>query len=975
MGEDGVASFEDLEPILLSLELSAVAAFFAGVDEVTRRKLAPAVRKWVKGDNARNMQSMMDRRDEAPNERSPQERNQHVHDLVAEHGRRSDCSTIALLATATGAELKKRSRADVAGLRDTTVVALVDRRPDWCGDYVDHLLAIERESSPITWGAVRALIDAGLIKTPESPGLPDLMVRSRVGADRDSWREPLIGRLRDQWETTESVTWRIFTTPSPSLDGDEWRAAIVAQTETGDMERRRVLDETLAALRRDDFRPKQLRWLLALLEDLHPTDADLGERERALADLLTTDLPAIPASAIKYLTRLGPTTLHDLSLVLHGLSVSVLSKTKATAKSSLTFAGQILAVDESTTDGVLRVAVAGLGHHDAAIRSKAVDLAAACLEGRPGVIDAWRRELSEAVTALPATEVDAAFARLPIDPEVSVVEEDTANSVDLSDVEALPTEERKRWGVDDAVAALDTNAVPPVVRVLSPSLTPLVLGAPVEKIDDLSELVELVGHALENGDDWLSTERCLDGLSRRGAELRSLGKRYDALVRQANRVINRWPSAPSRALARLIVREATGQGLVGRPELAAAGGLEGLTQGRAQEIGYRLRSGISSPLLSTPSHSHGWITPDVLVDRIAAWPEGTPPTECDTLCALLRMHAFGIAEARQKLPTGEENSEVFRAVAFAMGKDVVWPVARPALRAAAEDTRHRTAEPGWCERAASSALEDARKPQQRPSGPRFVRVEGRDLFAEPPESPVVPVETRDVKAIVLGIRTWGEDDQRWAVSAAPGYVELAALPALAASLSYGRVPMAVALEPVLDPDQTVGQVFSLLLAIALTCDDATTQIVAQDSYVVLIDDGRLDVEQTASALASFIAAGRAKTNRVAEGLKIIAGAGDLHGDEICRMLDLVVANLTDAPANAHTLLELSHELHVVYGRTVANERTRSNLEAWSSGSSRRAKAANQLLAVEDRPSPPRQRAAQARVHLRIDRARRAGAVS
>lgn len=963
--------FEGLEPLLLSLDPSAVVGFFADLDEPDRRKLAPAVRKWVKGDALRTQESMQSLRD-PHDERSPEEQRTAHDDWMSQHRRRSDCSDIALLATATFAELKKRPRDGIAGVRETTVDALIDRRPDWCGDYVDHLLSSAEfdlwANGPITWDAVRALIDAGLIDIPASRGLPELMVLSRVGGGWGSWQEPFLDRLLEQWPIAETVIWRIFSTPTPSLDGEDWREAVLALIDFGNMDRSRVIEEALSGLRRDDFRPKQLRWLLALLGDLQLTEQEVADRQREFADLLTTELPAIAATAITYLKGLDLARLSDPSGVLQGLSVSVLSKTKKTATASLDLAQRLRAAPEPVDRDVLRVAVAGIGHHDASIRARSVGLAAAIAADDEAAFRSVRAEIEDAVAGLPATEVAAAAERLGIAVGPS---EDAVNGVEVLDrdaVESLPSESRQRWQVDEALRALGSDGVPPPLRLPAPSSTPAALGEPVSAVDDLAELAELIGHALEHGEDWLATECSLDGLSRHGVELRSLGKRYDALVRQAERVIKRWPSAPSRALARCLLRSAKGQGLgIGRPELSAASGLEGLTQGRAQEIGHRLQNDVVSPLLSVPSHANGWITPQALVDRVNEWPASSPITECDVVCALLRLHAVGASDALAKLNVPLA-TDTFGAVAYALGGEVDSPIASAILRVAAEDTRHRLTEDDWPDRVLALAVEETRTPRHN-EGPQFTRVD-RSIFEEPPPISAVPVQMPSVAALLLRTNTWGEDDQRWALSAAPSYTEAATLPALAASLHHGRWPAPVMLEPLLDGEQPLGQISSQLLVLAVSCDDATTRIAGRDVYIALIGDGRLDADGMAAVIATFITNDLIKTNRVVEELEAVSDASDLHGDEVLRLLDGIIARLEEPPSNSHLLLELANELHTIFGRAVSDDAARATLDRWATGSSRRAKAAKALLTLGARPSRRRILAAEARVMLRVGRAQR-----
>lgn len=124
----------------------------------------------------------------------------------------------------------------------------------------------------------------------------------------------------------------------------------------------------------------------------------------------------------------------------------------------------------------------------------------------------------------------------------------------------------------------------------------------------------------------------------------------------------------------------------------------------------------------------------------------------------------------------------------------------------------------------------------------------------------------------------------------------------------------------------------------------------------------------ATMVATLIANDLIKTNRVVEELRAVSDVSDLHGDDVLRLLDGIIARLEEPPSNAHLLLDLAHELHAIFGRAVSDENARATLDRWATGSSRRTKAAKALLAAEARPSRHRRRAAEERVNLRVRRA-------
>ena len=306
------------------------------------------------------------------------------------------------------------------------------------------------------------------------------------------------------------------------------------------------------------------------------------------------------------------------------------------------------------TDGIMEVAIMALSHANGAVRRKALVVASSCIGVDPSVTERWAVELDDVVRALPASEAPRVRRTLHLEyggePDQSA--EDHAEApLDPATLETLSATARQLSGVDAAFAAWETDASPPPpVAPLAPTHEPAMLGAVLEPVADVDQLAGIIGHALEHGghgEHWISIELSLDGLSRLGLELRELGTRYDALLRQADLVIDRWDWSASVTLARVIKRQATGSSR-GADEHGVHG-LDDLVRARAQEVGSRLAAGEVGALLSVPSHQHGWITPTVLVDRVNAWTAANPPTDCDLLSALLRLHSVGREEARARL--------------------------------------------------------------------------------------------------------------------------------------------------------------------------------------------------------------------------------------------------------------------------------------------------------------------------------------
>ena len=172
------------------------------------------------------------------------------------------------------------------------------------------------------------------------------MVSSRA---RWGEHEELFDRLRQQWAIAEAPTWGMFRTATPSLGdpshalvdgrlrniGDIWPGALMGLCSSGELDRDRLLDAVLEGLLRDDFRPKQLRWFLGLLELMEPTTDELAVRQPALVALLSVALPTTVSMAIGRLAEIGARRFDDAGDVLHGLVAAASARTKDAAMRAL----------------------------------------------------------------------------------------------------------------------------------------------------------------------------------------------------------------------------------------------------------------------------------------------------------------------------------------------------------------------------------------------------------------------------------------------------------------------------------------------------------------------------------------------------------------------------------------------------------------------------------------------------------------
>ena len=160
------------------------------------------------------------------------------------------------------------------------------------------------------------------------------------------------------------------------------------------------------------------------------------------------------------------------------------------------------------------------------------------------------------------------------------------------------------------------------------------------------------------------------------------------------------------------------------------------------------------------------------------------------------------------------------------------------------------------------------------------------------------------------------------------------------------------LEPLLDPHEPAGPMARLLVATALGTKDPAQRRLAVDVVVQAVDDGRLDSEALADGLVR--ASGWTALARLAGTLEEVASAGALQA-LVARRAALVSLPAYEPGARGlAALLEVLLDLSAAAGAAVEGPS-----RAWLSrlsGSSKAAKAARSLLAVQGRGSA-QQRAA------------------
>ena len=151
---------------------------------------------------------------------------------------------------------------------------------------------------------------------------------------------PLADALRGEPEWLREDLWRLFEVDSTALSNQEawklpdvqsWQSALVELAADGAVPRDRLLDASLAALRRD-FTPAAARWHYAFYEALEPTPEEHVARLDELLALLASEDPAIVGFALRVLDKLERAKRLPADKLLEAIAPAVVQPVRGTRR-------------------------------------------------------------------------------------------------------------------------------------------------------------------------------------------------------------------------------------------------------------------------------------------------------------------------------------------------------------------------------------------------------------------------------------------------------------------------------------------------------------------------------------------------------------------------------------------------------------------------------------------------------------------
>jgi hypothetical protein len=479
-------------------------------------------------------------------------------------------------------------------------VVVLSRPRAWRDAWAQAVTGHAHSSTAPTWRTLRAVVRAGACVKPQGDGYPRLLLQAMQCVADGVRCEPrdVAVELREDPEVLNEDIWTAFRIAADKghLNPAFERALVELAAEEA-ISRDRLIDETIAAIRRTDD-PGVARRLMAFHDRvLKPTPRQLESRQGEYLRWLESDRDALVGFALGNVMRLSRAADVDDRHLLSLLEPLVALRSQTHAKRAVLLAGQVVGRAPGLRAAGLPVVADGLAHGSAEVQLAALKV----LERH-------------------ADDLDPAKLR---------------RFVDLVDP-ALARRLAQLAGTEPEMGSLLTPVAVPPPSVVDPAHVPRLLRSReihlVAAVDELVDLAALLLEGLDNADE---AERFVEGVSRLCDQPVPSGRRT-ALLRRAKR-----RSDPVAVLVRAWLRW-DGEY---PPRFGSTGPTNALGQ-RLTAVARRIMEGRADVLLSAPTHRGGFLDPLVLATRLE---RAEVVEDHDLAQALLRLPALGRAAGFERL--------------------------------------------------------------------------------------------------------------------------------------------------------------------------------------------------------------------------------------------------------------------------------------------------------------------------------------
>jgi hypothetical protein len=795
-----------------------------------------------------------------------------------------DCFAASLntcLATSNAQQLSKLTYTTMSA-DDLDFELLGKLQPSALRDFGNTLIEQDRNH----YESIRKLIQHGLCEIPTCDSYVLAMISSNEGWGwrQDQWRAVSV-RFLEEPDMQQNI-WRIFevqnqelSTLSPKKSAvnpppETWCDALVKLSQTGHLDRQRLLLSTIEALGRD-FRTHHARWFTELHDALQPTEEEVF----ALVDYYIPHLNSANASTAKWVLQKLNKATKKRPLPPERFAKSMRPFLHSAVKTTVLFAVQLL--DQAAKNfpdfatEACEIAAEGLLHESAEVQDRVIKVfenhAYAMTSDLADVIASKRAYLSHS--------------------SAKKLEQLIAGSSPAANQNLTPT---RYVFIQPAQFQVDFEQ-----------------QAAIKRICSIDELLHVAAYCLEHSEDSLELERMLDGFSRLTiSNFPELSSRFAPLQQLTNSVMrsNSWRSSvlpyPLGAFVRDCYRAAEAhlsgaKFIPSRETRAAQDSADGaladqasyvFLTSRLREVVDRLALGIELPVVSFPSHSDGWLHPAVLTERLNQYESrGTKMGSFDLCVALLRLPLGNIRDRYPQLI--ENQGEFWDAMRYAVGTC---------------DRLTKSASPVWL------AANTFRSP---PEFGRLVDLGTGRLFGWLPSYSVT----------------------RWQSLMFPSIRELllsAGVSRVADAISNcdsSNLQDRVFLELLCHGDFPAGKSSARLIGAGCYVGDPEFAGFARDAMIRAIERQELDVQALGQSVCRLLYSEFGRPKRLSNVLAQVASVSSLHASAVRQVLEHSLHGGRLVPKGLSSVLELFHELLIAEGACVKDEATIAHLQSIKTG--------------------------------------------
>lgn len=907
---------------------------------------------------------------------------------------------------------------------------LIDRRPEWAADWLN--LQLQRDFPNLKFENVRRLIREGGCPKPSSRGYAQTFASTALLLDYEA--NPDL--FDDVWLLFQhDVMTFVYFPERKDIKLDDWKQSpgdnrvswggyprlIYHHAHHGRLDRGRVLDETLAALWRD-FNGSSRPGLMKLHELFEPDKDERSARQGVYRDLLQHSASAVVGFGLQMLKSIQKDGGLDTGEFVDAVPAVLSQKTKSHSVAALGMLKTVVKEHPDLASTAAAVVIKALSHEAVDVQESALGLLEAWSGKHDGFSYEALAEQKDFISAKLKSRLDSLIQKSSASGVTNgelAEPVEAAPTMEISPVELeqraslLPAQLRVACGIDAALAALEHDELPPPVSI---DQVPSVLAdlQLVEPIRDLDELIECVSRAVEVLESPMEVERIIDGICRfRGERPNDFEERTAPLLKRLEENDNGFPVGQGFLTARGLVptfvflvldwlygddMKPCVSGWVNmyyrRPQPAGSAAAQRLVNARLEALRQRLKKGEFGPLLSMPTHEHGWIDARAFVERLQAdLAGGRVPSQNEVVYGLLRLapdFRKQAIEASRALP-----DPYGRLVRFALGcdesvtsKDQEWADAwlaagrtriprgpLPELQclkypAAANATASVEYQLNW--NIDQQALQYQMYVNQPNKG--VVRVEPAIPDGLPTEqSPTIALVQQVGHYAVFGsFPGWVEE---WLATFWPANSDCFLAMGIdrlmvrmdASGSSWFQLGSAI--RPLLAGERDWSPIALATQWVGLLSRDAEVRAVARDALAAAMQDSRAHPQPLSEALLELADKDWFKLNRLADSLRDVARVSRWAMLVTVEILDRLIASWKAIPRDGHHVLELHLDL-LAELQVPLSEPARAVLGS-QSGSGKAAKLARQLCQLQfEGRSTARRAALMEMAEARIARAER-----